>query len=361
MAVLDDDAVTDLTPVEGGLWSSPGTGAARQRRDFQSLYEQNRARADAAETRCEELRQAEVSARSDAGYWKWHFKSCRRRLSEAEEETKELRRSVKEMPSLLAEVAHLRKLLWQATGPSEDGRVVSLRDEVAQVAQGPGGVGGPEGRRRAAHRRAAVPGARRTPSARCAKCPRPRRRGCSASGRACSSSCVPACARCTASRHGCRPRRPTVSPGTLADSLKRFAPLLLPVFEAPLAHQNEAVVRHADEASSRVQELRGEERPSRAWLWTSASNDAVCLHIDASRSAEATEKLFADVALYAVIVCDRYSAYKKSVRRLGGMVTLAVLLEPCSKGLYRLRSRSASAGAMVSGMDRADRRDLPVE
>ena len=67
MAVLDDDAVTDLTPVEGGLWSSPGTGVARQRRDFQSLYEQNRARADAAETRCEELRQAEVSARSDAG------------------------------------------------------------------------------------------------------------------------------------------------------------------------------------------------------------------------------------------------------------------------------------------------------
>ena len=134
MAVLDDDAVTDLTPVEGGLWSSPGTGsAARRRRDFQSLYEQERARADAAEMRCEELRQAEVSARSDAGDWKWHFKSCRRRLSEAEEETKELRRSVKERPSLQAEAVHLRKLVWQVTGLSEDGRVVSLRDEVARL------------------------------------------------------------------------------------------------------------------------------------------------------------------------------------------------------------------------------------
>ena len=76
-------------------------------------------------------------------------------------------------------------------------------------------------------------------------------------------------------------------------------------------------------ASSRVQELRGEERSSRAWLWTSVSDDAVCFHIDASRSAEAAEKLFAEVVLYAVIVCDRYSAYKQLARMLGGLVTLA--------------------------------------
>ena len=69
----------------------------------------------AAETRCEELRQAEVSARSDAGYWKWHFKACRSKLDAAVEETKELGRSVKEMPSLLAEVTYLRKLVGQAT------------------------------------------------------------------------------------------------------------------------------------------------------------------------------------------------------------------------------------------------------
>ena len=98
MAVLDDDSVTDLTPVEGGVWSFRATGAARQRRDFQSWYEQERARADAAETRCAELRWAEVAARSDAGSWKSRFKFCRRRLSEAEEETKELRCSVKEIP-----------------------------------------------------------------------------------------------------------------------------------------------------------------------------------------------------------------------------------------------------------------------
>ena len=106
----------------------------------------------------------------------------------------------------------------------------------------------------------------------------------------------------------------TVSPGTLADSLKRFVPLLEPLAEAILAHQNEAALRHADETSWRVQELRGEDRSSRAWLWVSVSNDAVSFHIDPSRSAEAAQKLFGDALLDTVIVCDRYSAYKRLAR-----------------------------------------------
>ena len=110
-----------------------------------------------------------------------------------------------------------------------------------------------------------------------------------------------------------------VSPGTLADSLKRFVPL----FEAILAHQNTAALRHADETSWRVQELRSDDRSSRAWLWVSASSAAVCFRIDPSRSAEAAHKLFAGALLYTVIVCDRYSAYKRLVSLLGGLVILA--------------------------------------
>ena len=53
----------------------------------------------------------------------------------------------------------------------------------------------------------------------------------------------------------------TVSPGTLADSLKRFVPLFEPLAEAILAHQNKAA-----------------------------------------------QKLFAEGLLDTVIVCDRYSA-----------------------------------------------------
>ena len=47
------------------------------------------------------------------------------------------------------------------------------------------------------------------------------------------------------------------------------------------------------------------------------------LPIDPSRSAEAAHKLFAEAVLYTVIVCDRYSAYKRLARLLGGLVTLA--------------------------------------
>ena len=108
-----------------------------------------------------------------------------------------------------------------------------------------------------------------------------------------------------------------VSPGTLANSRKRFAALFETLYEAILAHQNTAALRHADETSWRVQEFRGEDRSSRAWLWTSVSGDAVCFHIDASRSAEAALELFAEALLYTVIVCDRYSAYKRLVRLLG--------------------------------------------
>ena len=114
-----------------------------------------------------------------------------------------------------------------------------------------------------------------------------------------------------------------ISPGTLANSRKRLVPLFQTLYEAILAHQNTATLRHADETSWRVQELRAEDRSGRAWLWTSVSSDAVCFHIDPSRSAEAALKLFAEARPGTIIVCDRYSAYKRLVRLLGDKAILA--------------------------------------
>ena len=111
----------------------------------------------------------------------------------------------------------------------------------------------------------------------------------------------------------------------------RFVPLLEPLAEAILAHQNKAALRHADETSWRVQELRGEDRSSRAWLWVSVSNDAVSFHIDPSRSAEAAQKLFGDALLDTVIVCDRYSAYKRFVP----------LLEPLAEAILAHQNKAA--------------------
>ena len=113
-----------------------------------------------------------------------------------------------------------------------------------------------------------------------------------------------------------------VSPGTLADSVKRFVPLFEPLAEAILAHQNTAPLRHADETGWRVQEYRQRGRSSRAWLWVSVSPDAVYYLIDPSRSAEVAKRLFGSVEGVAVLVCDRFSAYKKLARELGGKVIL---------------------------------------
>ena len=114
-----------------------------------------------------------------------------------------------------------------------------------------------------------------------------------------------------------------VAPGTLADSAPRFVPLFEPLAEAIRAHRNESALRQADETGGRVQELRGEGRSGRAWLWASVTEDSACFHIDASRSAEAAQRLFGELRSVTVLVCDRYSAYKKLARLLEGLIILA--------------------------------------
>ena len=162
MAVLDEDFGADLTLVEGdgGVRSSPAAEPVRPPRDWQMLYEQaparaerERVRADAAEARAEELRWAEVAARSDAGSWKSRFRSCRRRLSEANEEAKELRRAAKAAPSLRAEAVRLETLLSEAgNGVERDRRDRGARQGSRPAARGPGEAGGRGGPRRVALR-----------------------------------------------------------------------------------------------------------------------------------------------------------------------------------------------------------------
>ena len=540
--MLDDDFTVDATLAEGGaIWSPPRPTPGDASQDYLALYERERARADAAEARCEELRWAEVAARTEAGSWKSRFKSCRSKLDAAVEETKKLRREVKAgAPGLHREVTRLRKGLSQALAePSaaatqarkhrlaaleaehlqlrktvqrqerhretirwQHGEIVRhvaelrrLRDQSekvrslsaelrwvhlsleaskherrkltarlakfralgatlsrlpfdeaahlrnvlrrsrrqkttitrlakenarlrkavkgtrrrvealeAQLARlrSTGAVlsrklfgrkseqqDKPRSQRKRGQQRGA-PGHGRTqrpgleeraevhkppPDARiCACCGqpyapngveestlveievkahkrvirRPRlRRTCQCASSPIEVSAPPVPRLFDDTLYGItvwvcflyeryaryRPlnavaawlseRGLAISPGTLADSVKRFLPLFEPLAEAILAHQNRATVRHADETSWRVQEFRGEERSSRAWLWTSVSSDAVYFHIDPSRSAEAAYKLFAGTVLDTVIVCDHYSAYKKLARLLAGLVILA--------------------------------------
>lgn len=143
MASRDEDFGADLALTEGtdATWSPSEPAPAREARDWRSLYEQAHAwaegehsRADAAEARCEELRWAEVTSRTDAGSWKSRFKTCRSKLTAAEEETKELRRAAKDMPALQAEVARLKALLSEESIEwKEDAATETLRKENARL------------------------------------------------------------------------------------------------------------------------------------------------------------------------------------------------------------------------------------
>ena len=428
----DEDYGAALTLAEGddGIWSPPMAASACEQPDWRSLYEQahtraekERARADAAQARAEELRRTEVDSRSRAGSLKWQLDTCRNKLKAASEETKEVRRAAKDALFFQAEVARLETLLLQAgVESSKRSTIMSLRMEVARLRKAvkasqarteslegqlarlraTGTVLSKalygrkseqqekprSGRKRGQQRGAAGHGRTQRPGleerteehnppkdARVCSCcakpyvangersstvieievkahtrriVRPRwRRNCDCASSPLEVSAPPVPRLFPRTPYGisfwarflfehCACFRPlhrvaawlsdqglAVSPGTLANTLKRFVALFEPVAEAILAHQNEAALRHADETTWRVQALREEGRSSRAWLWTSVSNDAVYFHIDPSRSAEAAHKLFAEAVLYTVIVCDRYSAYKRLARLLGGRVTLA--------------------------------------
>ena len=72
--------------------------------------------------------------------------------------------------------------------------------------------------------------------------------------------------------------------------------------------------------------VRGERGDNpRCWLWLCLSADAVRMHIDPTRSARAARVLFAKLGetLQAILVCDRYGAYRKLARELAGRFVLA--------------------------------------
>ena len=162
----DFGSTLTLTEADGGLWSPP----VSEPPDRPSLYEQALARA-------EELRWAEVTARSDAAVWKSRFKACRQRLSEAEQEAKDLRRTAKDVPSLqgrsgapggvalrsphwVEPVPHDRSASRGGRAPAKGSGIESPegRDRAGvqgehPAAQGPGTVAGAKGRTRGVARR----------------------------------------------------------------------------------------------------------------------------------------------------------------------------------------------------------------
>jgi len=114
-----------------------------------------------------------------------------------------------------------------------------------------------------------------------------------------------------------------VSPGTLAGGLQAIAPLFEPVLEALYCKQMSETLFHNDETRWEVfVEIEGKVG-TRWYLWVTRSASVVFYCIDPSRSAAVPGAHFAGIqAQQIIIVCDRYSAYKK-LARLAANILLA--------------------------------------
>ncbi len=114
-----------------------------------------------------------------------------------------------------------------------------------------------------------------------------------------------------------------VSPGTLAGGLQKLAPLFDPIQEALYCKQMSEELFHNDETRWEVFVQIEGKQGTRWYLWVTRSSSVIYYCIDPSRSAAVPGAHFAGLQKdRVIIVCDRYSAYKK-LARLSDLILLA--------------------------------------
>ena len=116
-----------------------------------------------------------------------------------------------------------------------------------------------------------------------------------------------------------------VSPGTVAGGLQAIAPLFEPIMAALHQQQMSEDLFHNDETRWEVF-IEVEGKIGHRWyLWMTRSKSVIYFVLDPSRSADIPGAHFAGLqGERVIIVCDRYSAYKKLAR-----LTDAILLAFC--------------------------------
>jgi len=108
-----------------------------------------------------------------------------------------------------------------------------------------------------------------------------------------------------------------ISSGTVIGGLKHLAPLLRPVVHAFQARQLMAGYCHADETGWKVFE-RIEGKVGYKWyLWVIRTNSATVYVMAPGRGASVPIAYFSQLLVQTILVCDRYSAYKKFARTIG--------------------------------------------
>ena len=108
-----------------------------------------------------------------------------------------------------------------------------------------------------------------------------------------------------------------VSPGTVASGLQSLLPLFTPVYEALYQKQMTERLFFNDETRWEVFEAIEAKVGWRWYLWLTRSASVIYYVIDPSRSAAVPGAHFKGLSQdRVIIVCDRYSAYKKLARLL---------------------------------------------
>lgn len=116
-----------------------------------------------------------------------------------------------------------------------------------------------------------------------------------------------------------------VSPGTVAGGLNAIAHLFTPIMEALYCRQMNEKLFFNDETRWAVFVIIEGKIGTRWYLWMTRSHSVILYDIDPSRSAAVPGAHFAGLQNdLVIIVCDRYSAYKKLAR-----LSLKILLAFC--------------------------------
>lgn len=107
-----------------------------------------------------------------------------------------------------------------------------------------------------------------------------------------------------------------VAAGTVACGFACLAPLFAPVMQAFLERQRRDTYWHADETGWKVFERVEGKTTNRWYLWAYRSTSVIYFDLEPSRAAAVPAAHFKGLH-DGIIICDRFSAYKKLARSLG--------------------------------------------
>jgi len=107
-----------------------------------------------------------------------------------------------------------------------------------------------------------------------------------------------------------------VAQGTVTGGFATLAPLFVPLVQAFQDKQRTDLFWHADETGWKVFERIEGKKTQRWYLWVYRSESVIYFDLEPSRAATVPQAHFKGLS-EGIVICDRYSAYKKMARILG--------------------------------------------